>query len=171
MNSIWQLKKTKDVHMKQILAFIFLSGFIAVSCNNDTDKVNNAEKSPSEVEAIMNDSSKYTTISWTDTAIDFGTKKMGDIVNLSFVCTNTGSKPLYLYEVHPGCGCTLVDYSKAAIPPGKQGKIDAQFDTKKSHPGEVHKTVFVRTNTTNPSRYLTFSGTILAADSSQTIKK
>ncbi|HEY2725908.1 MAG TPA: DUF1573 domain-containing protein [Parafilimonas sp.] len=153
--------------MKKFLVLVFLSGIIALSCNsNDT-----AAKTPAEVEAILNDSSKYTTVEWADTAIDFGTKKMGDIVNITFLCTNTGKKPLYLYDVHPSCGCTLVDYSKAPIAPGQQGKIEAQFDTKKSHPGEVHKTVFVRYNVSNTSRYLKFSGTIIAADSSQTTNK
>ncbi|MEP6466977.1 MAG: DUF1573 domain-containing protein [Parafilimonas sp.] len=153
--------------MKQFfLAFIFFSSLLAISCNSS----DTTAKTPSEVEAILNDSSKYTTAKWTDTAIDFGTKKMGDIVNITFMCTNTGNKPLYLYDVHPSCGCTLVDYSKAAIAPGKQGKIDAQFDTKKSRPGEVHKTVFVRYNVSNTSTYLKFSGTILAADSAKTAK-
>ncbi len=150
--------------MKQILSFITLCGLIAMSCNT-------AEKSPQDVEAIMQDTSKYTTIKWQDTAINFGTKKMGEIVNITFACTNTGSKALYLYDVKPSCGCTLVDYSKAAIAPGEQGKIEAQFDTKKSHPGEVHKTVFVRVNSSDPSTHLSFSGTILPADSASTPKK
>ena len=153
--------------MKHFLALIFFSAFVAISCNSN----DSASKTPSEVEAILNDSSKYTTAKWSDTAIDFGTRKMGDLVNITFLCTNTGTKPLYLYDVHPSCGCTLVDYSKAAIEPGKQGRIEAQFDTKKSHPGVVHKTVFVRYNVDNTSTYLKFSGTVVAADSSQTAKK
>jgi len=131
---------------------------ILASCNNSA-------KDSTDVTAIMQDSSKYTTIQWKDTAIDFGAKKMGDIVNLTFVCTNTGNKPLYLFDVHPSCGCTLVDYSKAPIAPGQQGKIDAQFDTKKSHSPEVHKTIFVRTNSNDASRYLSFSGTVISDSS------
>ena len=149
--------------MRKILLFISLCSLITVACNN-----NAAEKSPADLEALMKDSSKFTSIQWKDSAINFGTRKMGDIVNITFTCTNTGNKPLYLYEVRPGCGCTVVDYSKAPILPGKQGNVEAQFDTKKSHPGEVHKSVFVHTNTNSNLRYLTFSGTIQPADSSQT---
>jgi hypothetical protein len=149
--------------MKQVLSFIIVSGLIFASCKQ-------ADKTPADVAAIMKDSSKYTSIQWADTAINFGSKKMGDVVNITFLCTNTGNKSLYLYDVHPSCGCTLVDYSKAPIEPGSQGKIEAQFDTKKSHPGEVHKTVFVRSNSSNGSRYLTFTGTVLPSDSSATAK-
>jgi hypothetical protein len=123
-------------------------------------------KGSTDVASVMKDSTKITTIQWQDSVIDFGTKKMGDIVNITFLCTNTGDKPLYLYEVRPGCGCTLADYTKQPIEPGEQGKIQARFDTNKSHPGTVHKNIFVRSNASNnPPAYLGFSGIITAADS------
>ena len=124
------------------------------------------EKSTNDVASIMKDSTKFTTIQWQDSAIDFGTKKMGDVVNITFHCTNTGNKPLYLFDVRPGCGCTLVDYTKQPIEPGEQGKIEAKFDTNKSRPGTVHKEVFVHSNTSNNTPYLSFTGTIAIADSS-----
>ncbi len=148
--------------MKRLLFFILVSAFIAASCNNE-------EKKPADVLAIMQDSSKFTTIQWLDSAVDFGSKKMGDIVNITFTCKNTGNKPLYLYNVHPSCGCTLADYTKEPIAPGQEGKINAQFDTKKSHPGAVYKAIFVTTNNSNPAPpSLRFSGIILASDSSKT---
>jgi hypothetical protein len=151
--------------MKQLVFFIIVSGLIAISCNS-------TEKKPADVSAIMQDSSKYTTVQWLDTSVDFGSRKMGELVNITFRCKNTGDKPLYLFNVHPSCGCTLTDYTKEPIAPGKEGKIDAQFDTKKSHPGEVHKTVFVSANNSNPApAMLKFSGMVLAADSSQTVNK
>ena len=151
--------------MKQLLLFILVSSFAVISCND-------IEKTPADVEAIRKDSSKYTTIEWLDTSIDFGSKKMGDIVSITFRCKNTGNKPLYLYDVHPSCGCTLADYTKEPIAPGKEGKIVAQFDTKKSHPGEVHKSVSVSSNNSNyATASLKFSGIISAADSSATAKK
>jgi hypothetical protein len=129
------------------------------------------KKDTNDVDSIMKDSTKFTTIQWQDSAIDFGTKKMGDIVNITFRCTNTGNKPLYLFDVRPGCGCTLVDYTKQPIKPGEQGKIEARFDTNKSHPGTVHKDVFVHSNTSNKTpAYLSFTGTIVAAEPSS-VKK
>src|SRR6478736_6269150 len=150
--------------MKQLFFFI-IAGFILASCNSS------ANKTSDDLEALRKDSSKFTTIQWLDTAIDFGSKKMGEVVNITFRCKNTGDKPLYLYDVHPSCGCTLADYTKEPIAPGKEGKIEAQFDTKKSHPGEVHKSVSVSSNNSNyaPSS-LKFSGIIVTADSAATAK-
>ncbi len=144
---------------KYILILTCLILFFA-ACNQQ------GKNTDDDVKSIMQDSSKYTTIKWQDSAIDFGTKKMGEVVNITFNCTNTGSKPLYLFDVRPGCGCTLVDYTKTPIEPGKQGLIEAKFDTKKSHSGNVHKTVYVNSNSLNTHiPYLRFSGTIIPADS------
>lgn len=146
--------------MNKISYFILGFGLIISGCNQS------ANNSSGEVASVMKDSSKFTTIKWQDSIVDFGTRKMGDIVNVTFLCTNTGDKPLYLFEVRPGCGCTLVDYTKEPIQPGKQGKIDARFDTNKAHPGTVHKSVYVHSNTSNNSpSYLTFTGTIAVLDS------
>jgi len=150
--------------MKQLVFFI-AALFIIASCNNqETKEVN--------LEAIRTDSSKFTTVAWSDTAIDFGTRKMGDLVDITFTCKNTGDKPLYLVYVRPSCGCTVADYTKEPIAPGKEGKIAAQFDTKKAHPGSVHKSIFVTTNTSNHTPpVLKFSGQISPADSATTAKK
>ena len=153
--------------MKQLLFFVVIAvgGLVATSCNT-------AAKTPGDAAAVMQDSSRYTTIQWLDTAIDFGTAKMGEVVSITFRCKNTGDKPLYLFNVQPSCGCTLADYTKEPIAPGQEGRIDAQFDTKKSHPGEVHKTVFVSANNSNKvTANLKFSGIVLASDSSQAVKK
>jgi hypothetical protein len=149
--------------MKRLLFFILASAFIAASCNS-TSK-------PEDVYTVMQDSSKYTTVQWLDTAIDFGSKKMGDIVNITFRCKNTGNKPLYLFNVRPSCGCTLADYTREPIAPGQEGKIDARFDTNKSHPGEVHKSISVSVNDSNREpTSLKFTGIVLPSDSSKTAK-
>jgi hypothetical protein len=151
--------------MSRISFLLILSfGLLIAACQQ-------SEKNRNDVDSIMKDSTKFTTIQWQDSAIDFGTKQMGDIVNITFHCTNTGNKPLYLFDVRPGCGCTLVDYTKQPIEPGEQGKIEARFDTNKSHPGAVHKNVFVRSNTSNKApAYLSFTGTIVTAKSSSVNK-
>ena len=142
------------------LFFILISFAVFAACNEPAND-------NSDADSAMKDSTKFTTIQWQDSVIDFGTKKMGDIVNITFVCTNTGNKPLYLSEVRPGCGCTLVDYTKQPIKPAEQGRIDAKFDTNKSHPGTVHKNIYVHSNTLNDaSIYLGFTGTIIADSSS-----
>ena len=150
--------------MKQLFFFI-IAGFIMASCNSS------ANKTSDDLEALRKDSSKFTTIQWLDTAVDFGTKKMGEVVNITYRCKNTGDKPLYLIYVRPSCGCTVADYTKEPIAPGKEGKVDAQFDTKKSHPGDVHKVIFITANNSNRApETLAFSGEVLA-DSASAEKK
>jgi hypothetical protein len=69
----------------------------------------------------------FTTVKWNDTAINFGTVTRGEKVHIKYICTNTGNKPLFIYYVRPGCGCTVADYTKAAIMPGKTGEVNAEF--------------------------------------------
>jgi len=90
---------------------------------------------------VDKDSANFTTVKWNDTAINFGTVTRGEKVHIKYICTNTGTKPLFLYYVRPGCGCTVADYTKAAIMPGKTGEVNAEFDSNHGNPGEVRKSI------------------------------
>jgi len=108
-----------------------------------------------------NDSTSYTTISFKDTSINFGTINMGEKTSILFEFTNTGNHPLFLTEVKPGCGCTVADYTKNAVPPGGKGNVTASFDSNKSHLGSVTKNIFVTSNSSNGITHtLTFMGEI-----------
>ena len=149
---------------KFLILFVLAGGIFFSACNN-------AEEKPVDVAAIAKDSTQFTTMQWLDTAIDFGTATKGEKVSLAFRCKNTGDKPLYLYDVRPGCGCTLVDYTKEPIAPGKEGKIMAEYDTNKGSLGAIHKAVYVHSNNSNHAKtYLTFTGTVVAGDSTVTAK-
>ncbi len=129
--------------------------FIALSACKNSDSENAASANR------IVDTALYTSISFKDTIINFGTINMGEKTNILFEFTNTGSKPLYLTEVKPGCGCTVADYSKGAIPVGGNGTITASFDSNKSHPGSVAKNISVTANTINGITHnLTFNGEI-----------
>ena len=134
------------------------------SCNSGDDAAV-AKEPPANV---GNDSANFTTVQWVDTTFNFGTVAKGEKVHIKYTCKNTGNKPLFIYYVRPGCGCTVADYTKAAIPPGKTGEVDAEFDSNHGNPGEVHKSITVQTNTFNASPRLTFEGTVTpAADSTK----
>jgi len=108
-----------------------------------------------------NDTTSYTTISFKDTSINFGTINMGEKTTILFEFTNTGNHPLYVTEVKPGCGCTVADYTKNAVPPGGKGNVTASFDSNKSHLGSVTKNIFVTSNSSNGITHtLTFMGEI-----------
>ncbi len=107
----------------------------------------------------LSDSSKFTIYSWKDTMLDFGTVTKGKMVEIKFICTNTGTKDLVLANVKPSCGCTLADYTKQPIAPGKTGFITAKFDSNKSHGGQVRKTISYEVNSDYKPR-LAFAGTV-----------
>lgn len=141
--------------MKNILFSIICAA--AFSCGQQEAPKNSAD--------ILLDSANFTTMEWMDTVKTFGTVKQGGVETMEFKCKNTGDKPLYIVSVHPSCGCTLADYTKEPVKPGEMGKVVAQFDTKKGHPGEIRKTISVRANNKNQTvPYLVFTGTLLAAD-------
>ena len=121
----------------------------------------NAEKFNSANNNAISDTAKFTHILWLDSIVNFGEVNMGEKIQVAFKFRNTGNKPLYLANVKAGCGCTVPDYTKGAIAPGKEGVVTGAFDTNKSHPGEVRKNIFVTTNTQNGINHtLTFTGVI-----------
>ncbi len=115
------------------------------SCsNNKNPYTNNLGIEPALVAQI--DTAHYTLIKWKDSLIDFGTIKLGDSIHLKYRFTNVGKTPLFILQAKPGCGCTVTNFSKDAIMPGKSSVITA---TLKSgfHTGEINKTITVVTNT------------------------
>lgn len=152
--------------IKKIVAPFFIIATL-IACNND-EKVSSVQRD-SLVKKATEDTSSYTTIQWLDTVLSFGSVKQGEKVLLKFKCKNTGVKPLVLTNVRPGCGCTVADYSKEAILPGKEGWVETSFDSKKFC-GEVHKSVMAMSNTINDrERNLQFTGTITNCESNDKI--
>lgn len=119
----------------------------------------NSQKEKTNFAPYLSDSSRFTSFEWKDTIIDFGTVNKGKQVEIKFVCTNTGSKDLVLANVKPSCGCTLADYTRQPIAPGKSGFISAKFDTNKSSGEKVHKSISYEVNSSRKPR-LIFTGTV-----------
>ncbi|GAC1440121.1 MAG: hypothetical protein NVSMB63_06210 [Sediminibacterium sp.] len=140
--------------MKRMIVFLTLATSWLVACNtgNKTIKINNLQSA---------NTASYTSVQWLDSIVNFGTIARGEKIAIRFRFRNTGSKPLFLTNVHAGCGCTVPDYTKDAIAPGKEGLVTGAFDSNRSAPGEVRKTIIVNTNTTNGTTHtLIFTGLI-----------
>ena len=70
-----------------------------------------------------------------------------------------------LQSVVPGCGCTVADYPKEPIAPGKEADITASFDSK-GREGQQHKEITVTANTKESSQHkLTFNVMVVKAKS------
>jgi hypothetical protein len=100
-----------------------------------------------------------TTIALSESNFDFGNIKKGAKVNHVYEVTNTGTNPLIISEVKPGCGCTAPDFTKEPIMPGKKGKITLSFDSS-NFDGAVQKYADVFANVENAPVKLTFNANI-----------
>ncbi len=67
------------------------------------------------------------TIAFDQTTLDYGTVKTGSDGHRYFVVKNTGDKPLVISKVQPGCGCTVPEWSKDPIMPGKTSLIKVGY--------------------------------------------
>jgi hypothetical protein len=79
-----------------------------------------------------------------ETSKDFGTIEEGTSTELVFKFFNSGNAPLLLKNVQPSCGCTLTNYTKEPVLPGKSGEIKATFNSSGKAGQNVHKSITVR---------------------------
>ncbi|MBP7149429.1 MAG: DUF1573 domain-containing protein [Acidobacteria bacterium] len=82
---------------------------------------------------------------------DAGDVEKGTVIEHGFVFRNDGDSDLRILEVHPHCGCTLVDYP-STIPPGGEGVIKAKVNTKNLPTGVQSKTMNVVTDSAELER-------------------
>jgi len=172
--------------MKKTLSIIALSviGFGLVSCKKEENKSSetsqvtgvdstNAPSADSmttpaapatavtgtEAATPVKSNQPTTTIALSESNFDFGNIKKGAKVNHVYEVTNTGTNPLIISEVKPGCGCTAPDFTKDPIMPGKKGKITLSFDST-NFDGSVQKYADVFANVENAPVKLTFNANI-----------
>ncbi|AZA91236.1 Protein of uncharacterised function (DUF1573) [Chryseobacterium nakagawai] len=166
--------------MKKTLSIIALSiiGFGLVSCKKENKETQSPEAVATdstaagtpvtadsatsvtgEAPAAAVSNAPSTSVALSESAFDFGKIKKGDKVEHVYEITNTGKNPLIISEVKPGCGCTVPDFTKEPIMPGKKGKITLHFDSS-SFDGNVQKSADVFANVEKSPIQLTFTANI-----------
>jgi Protein of unknown function (DUF1573) len=88
---------------------------------------------------------KQTEMVFTEEEFDFGTIKQGDKVNHIFTFKNTGKNDLIILKAMGSCGCTVPEFPKEPIAPGKTGVMKVSFNSK-GKTGNQHKTISVYAN-------------------------
>jgi hypothetical protein len=128
------------------LSAVFAS-LLIVACNSNNDAKKNGAFNPASLLDDTTNKDNFTSIKWLDSIVDFGVATYGDKAKVLFHFLNTGTKPLYIINARPGCGCTVADFTKGAVMPGKQGVVTAVYDTRHGHSGEVvHKAIYITCN-------------------------
>jgi len=99
-------------------------------------------------------------IEFETTSHNFGTiSETGGPAVYDFVFKNTGSAPLILNNVRPGCGCTTPSWSRKPIAPGESGSIKVSFNPL-HRPGNFNKGITVTSNAENAIVSLTIRGNV-----------
>ena len=80
---------------------------------------------------------------------------------VTFTISNKGTAPLLVTSVNSSCGCTSVEWPRAAIAPGESAAIEATYDAQML--GSFHKELEVWTNASEEPVYLTFQGRVVTS--------
>jgi len=152
----------KLLNINHLLAVALMSLFMMTACgeqggdNLSTDLVTNP-KSATE------SSNKQAAIKFNKEEHDFGTLLQGEVVTYSFHFTNTGNMPLIISEVGSSCGCTVGDYPREPIAPGKTGDIKVTYNSA-GHHGFQSRFLTVMSNTNPAKTTLRIKGTVQTPD-------
>lgn len=116
------------------------------------------KKSPAEVAAPAKDAGVFK-FKEADNTHDFGTIPEGPTGEYDFQFKNVGKSPIIIQEAHGSCGCTVPQWPKEPILPGKKAKIHVTYNTD-HRPGPIDKTVTITSNASEQQVVLHIKGTV-----------
>jgi hypothetical protein len=90
---------------------------------------------------------------------NFGKVKEGSKVTHVFNFTNDSKEPLVIADAKSTCGCTVPEWPKGAIAPGKSGIIKVIFDSSHKTGGQS-KRVTIVANTNPPETFIYLEGEV-----------
>lgn len=92
---------------------------------------------------------------------DFGKVKQNVPPTATITVTNIGSDDLIIDQATPSCGCTVSDFTKPPIAPGKTGYIKATYNA--ANLGKFDKTLTVKFAGADDVKYVKLTGEVLDA--------
>ena len=135
--------------MKKTLAstLLLLSLLLAAACADtqkngdiDVDLINN----PNSAQGY-DQSARVPKITFDSDLHDFGRITAGESISYSFHFRNTGDADLVLSGCSATCGCTVADYPRGRIAPGKEGYVTVTFNSH-GKTGQQYQEVTVTSN-------------------------
>lgn len=117
----------------------------AVETIQTEGKISSIIRSPINADGTV-DSVNVAKMYFEEPIFDFGEVDEGAVVVHEFKFTNNGKVPLVIQNANSTCGCTIPDWPKEMIAPGKSGVIKVEFDTK-GKPDFQEKPVTITANT------------------------
>ena len=99
-------------------------------------------------------------ITFEESSKDFGDIKQGDKVAHTFKLENTGNAPLIISNVAATCGCTVPNWPKEPIAPGKTAQIKVSFNSA-GKMGKQNSVVRIYSNATEPIEKVSMISNVL----------
>lgn len=90
-------------------------------------------------------------IELSESIVDLGNIEYGGKALATINVKNTGDKPLIIASAQPSCGCTVPNYPKEPIAPGKSANMTIEYTTTK-RAGAFNKTVTINSNAVTEGR-------------------
>lgn len=156
-----------------ISAFIFISFSVNAQVSSSANKTTTNNKKPvsSQTQSTAESTNPNAPVVEFDKLVhDYGTMEQYGNGKCEFKFTNTGKEPLILSNVRSSCGCTVPEWPRQPILPGKSDVIKVKYDTKRV--GMINKSVHVYSNAKKSPISLKIKGKINAkAQASPPVKK
>lgn len=152
---------------KSLLAAAVLTCTFFAACNNapkpaETDKnllPTNLVNNPQTAGGKPTDQSGLPKLSIPDTAYSFGKITQGETVEHEFEFSNSGAAPLLISGAEAGCGCTVTDYPREPIAPGKGGIFKVKFNSTNKM-GHQEKMVTISSNAANGVKHVSITADV-----------
>lgn len=122
--------------------------FLITACRSESDSPNldaNSVELPISADG-QNKTDRLPKMVFDKELHDFGIIKAGEKVSYSFRFVNRGGGDLIIQSASGSCGCTVPDFPKEPIPPGREGYIRVMFNSE-GKSGIQEKQVTVLANT------------------------
>lgn len=131
--------------MKKVLSLFIVTAFVfsAFAQDANTDKNKKVKEPEITFETLVH---------------DYGNIMQGDNGTCEFVFKNTGKADLLLTNCRSSCGCTVPEWPKDPIAPGKKATIKVKYNTQRV--GAINKSITVESNAVNNRVVLNIKGNV-----------
>jgi hypothetical protein len=131
----------RSIGLVAVLA-LFMAG-----CSNDKKETNgiSTQDVNNTASADGNANSDLPQIKFEEEEHDFGRITQGEKVSFAFKFKNTGNSNLIITSAAGSCGCTVPEWPKEPILPGKEGKVNVVFSSE-GKSGIQEKSITIVTN-------------------------
>ena len=133
--------------MKKVLSLLIVTAFVfsAFAQDANTDKNKKVKEPEITFETLVH---------------DYGNIMQGDNGTCEFVFKNSGKADLLLTNCRSSCGCTVPEWPKDPIAPGKKATIKVKYNTQRV--GAINKSITVESNAVNNRVVLNIKGNVSA---------